>query len=178
MLDRRDWRRYLSPVDKEWAWQDSPYITAVRELLLDFSSTPRAEGTNASWYEARAATRSQLRVLQVLEAAHNLTAVLQSEIEHLVLELRAREVSWEVIGMALGCRRQSAQEKYGKLKRGSFYWSSRLVYEVDAARRVALEISQSAKSTKKEREEALDFLDRSDFNTQARTTKALARRYR
>lgn len=175
-VDRRDWRRFLSPVDREWTWQDSAAITAVREFLIRISEIPRAENSFPPPYEERAATEGQLKVLEVLAAASSAIDMVEREMKLLVLELRAREVSWDVIAMALGCRRQTAHRKYGDLDWP--YWNTWLVFEVNAARRVALEIAQSPDVTDDEREQALDFLERSDFPEQVRTTKKLRRLHR
>jgi hypothetical protein len=176
-VDRRDWRRFLSPADKEWTWQDSSAITAIRELLIALADRPREDGDHLPRYEQRAATQGQLRVLQVLAVATAAIKMLEREREILILELRAREVSWDVIAMALECRRQTAHVKYRDLRMNPF-WQNRLAYEVDAARRVATEIVRSPDATEEARDQALDFLERSDFPGQVPATTKLARRYR
>lgn len=174
--DRFNWRRYLSPVDKEWTWQDSEPITAVRELLIRLSNIPRAEGEYPPPFEELAESPGQLKALQVLAAAKSAIGMVERDMNLVVLELRSRGVSWNVIAMALGCSRQSAHEKFGGLDWR--HWQNWLVFEVDAARRVALEITRSPDATEREKEEAHDFLDRSDFPEQVGTTRELRRKYR
>ena len=174
--DRINWQRFLSPIDKEWTWQDSEPITAMRELLIRLSDIPRPENSHPPPYEEQAKSPGQLKALQVLAACKSAISMAEREMTLLVLELRSRGVSWTVIAMALECRPQSAHEKYKDLNWD--HWERWLVFEVDAARRVALEITQSPDATDQEKEEAHDFLERSDFPEQVQTTKQLRRKHR
>jgi hypothetical protein len=161
-LNRVRWR-WLSAADNQWAWQDSPAITAIREMLIKLAALPRSENEDPPDYELHAETSGQLKVLQVLAATRSAIEMIERDREFLIMELRERDVSWGVIAMALGVRRQSAHQKYGDAVEDQYHHrGDRLDFEVQAARRIAQEIggSRDGTWTDEERREALDFSDR------------------
>ena len=176
--NRRDWRRFLSPVEKQWQWQDSAPITMIRNLLIRIAiaSRPRKSTEHPPPYEASAETPDQLKVLRVLEATKSVIDMVTREQKLLILELRARQASWDTIGMALGIRRQTAHRKFGDLKVDRF-WSERLQFELDAARRVALQRSEDSELSDDERTEAREFLNQTASLSDKKTREDLQRLY-
>jgi hypothetical protein len=92
---------WLSPLDPGWE-----YVGGRRGQLRRF-----LRDLKRLWpHEA-----SRLQVVEILDEAVTLRQVLDEEISYLVAEARTRQISWERIGQALGCARQSAHQRYRRM---------------------------------------------------------------
>ena len=175
---RGEWE-FLSPVDREWAWQDSAYITRLRETVLELCAMSQGFSSRRPVWEERVKDPEDLTVLRVLDEVSGIGNQMEHLKTELVLELRARRVSWELISVALRVRgRRRAHEKYGgiTLYDNGRSWEGRLEYELDAARRVAVEQLSSDDLGDDERDKVMEFLEWS--NAATTSTKSLQRRYR
>lgn len=84
------------------------------------------------------------RLIEVLTEAVRLRELLDQEIAYLVAEARSRRVSWRRIGGALGCRHQSAHERY---HRASEPPDPQLVRQLDQELRQATKLARKLLSS-------------------------------
>lgn len=176
---------FLSPLDREWTWQDSEPITSIREMLvtlLEGELRRRDPHGHTPDWELRTRSADELAVLRMLDTVESARKILDDTKTGLIMELRWGKTSWGMIAEVLNQRRQRVHEKYQPLwapDSGPRIWWARAEYELDAARRVAFERLQAAHDDGGDADE-LERLEQFLEWAKAldRTPKTLKRRYR
>ncbi|MEU0497910.1 hypothetical protein [Mycobacterium sp. NPDC006124] len=175
----------MSPLDREWTWQDSEPITSIREMLvtlLEGELRRRDPHGHTPDWELRTRSADELAVLRMLDTVESARKILDDTKTGLIMELRWGKTSWGMIAEVLNQRRQRVHEKYQPLwapDSGPRIWWARAEYELDAARRVAFERLQAAHDDGGDADE-LERLEQFLEWAKAldRTPKTLKRRYR
>lgn len=113
--------------------------------------------TDQYWAEMAPARRT---ALARIAAARDISRLADREVDYLVFEAVAREVSFADIGYALAKSRQAARLHSDRRGRGGWrLLEGHLEYEVGSAYRVASKIASSPESSPELQERALDFLE-------------------